>query len=147
LFLIFTVLHKKFMNERKEKSEEVHILFYLFFFKTYLKPSYRTKTEWYDRMIHDHSKMLKCLFFVMLITSIFFFNVRMVSMFPYGVCSPRDFNWFKVQKLGGLNKYVYRCCKDVWRNRFWKVGKAGLWSIFIDSVLSFLLTVENLFKL
>jgi hypothetical protein len=60
----------------------------------------------------------------------------MSSIFPYGVCNPRNLAWFKYQKSQGVTKYVSTFWKNIWRKpiRFYIEFKKLLRESFVDFV-------------
>jgi hypothetical protein len=154
-FLVFRFLFAKFFMfyfvvsflrrvsanslERKKtqkKREDVFELFYLFFFKFYTRRPYQTKTKGNDYLIYAHSTILACLFVAMSLTVIFFFNIRMSSIYPWGACMPRDVRYFKYQKSEGITKYIVTFWKNIWRQpiRSYIEFKKVLWELFVDFV-------------
>lgn len=154
MYCFFILSEDFFFLQRKKTlkdSVEVVELFTLFFFRFYTRKSYQRKTKANDYSIYAHSRVLTCLFFVMFITVIFFFNVRMSSIFPYGVCHPNEVAWFKYQKSQGITKYVATFWKSIWRPplRFYHKAKKILWEYFVDFVflaIKPLVAIELWFK-
>lgn len=138
MFFFLIVVSDDYLKPKKtqKKPEDAFELFYLLFFKMYTRKSYQTRTEANDCLIYDHSKVFVCLLFAMFVTVIFFFNIRMSSIHPYGACMPRDMAYFKYQKSQGVTKYIVTFWKNIWRKpiRFYIDSKKVLWELFVDFV-------------